>query len=184
MTNTEQWARTVERNSTGADNKSLRPAVVSNCDGEAVIGGLQDVKDWGKLESSMLVYSCDEAGQPAGKAEPLRNNRRLQEELQDAYEELHSWPTTAITDSSDSVTFAIPLDLWRTAAVTVNLRADEAQDGRGALQAGPSRAQDSPRMSKEAFKTASRRPKRAHPRTAPREPQAGPRGPPEGPKTA
>ena len=48
-----------------------------------------------------------------------RAKARLQEELQDAYEELHSWPTTAITDSSDSVTFEIPLDLWRAAAATV-----------------------------------------------------------------
>ncbi|CAK0882815.1 unnamed protein product, partial [Prorocentrum cordatum] len=48
-----------------------------------------------------------------------RAKARLQEELQDAYEEPHSWPTTADTDSNDSVTFDIPLEVRRAAAVTV-----------------------------------------------------------------
>ncbi|CAK0892726.1 unnamed protein product, partial [Prorocentrum cordatum] len=44
---------------------------------------------------------------------------RLQEELQDAYEELHNWPTMQDTHSNDSVTFDIPIEVWRSAAATV-----------------------------------------------------------------
>ncbi|CAK0908638.1 unnamed protein product [Prorocentrum cordatum] len=71
------------------------------------------------------------AGRPAKKADPnskrqkllaerhQRAQARLQEELQDAYEELHNWPTTEDIDSNDSVTFDIPIEAWHAAAATV-----------------------------------------------------------------
>ena len=77
LSNTEKWARTVERNSTRAENTSLRPETVSNYDGDAVIGGIQDVEAWGKFESTMLFYPCDETVRPSGKAEALRNDQHL-----------------------------------------------------------------------------------------------------------
>ncbi|CAK0894659.1 unnamed protein product, partial [Prorocentrum cordatum] len=48
-----------------------------------------------------------------------RAKARLQEELQDAYEELHSWPTTQDTHSNDSITFDIPIEVRHSAAATV-----------------------------------------------------------------
>jgi len=77
LSNTEKWSRTVERNSIGTENTSLRPESVSNYDDGAVIGGIQDVEAWGNFESTMLFYPCDETVRPSGKAETLRNDRRL-----------------------------------------------------------------------------------------------------------
>jgi len=75
LSDTEQWAQIITRNSSDTENTSLRPQLVSNLDDKAVIGGIQDVASWGSHETTMLFHPCDEKAMPTGKAATLSNNK-------------------------------------------------------------------------------------------------------------